>query len=144
MTVSDITTAATAEVLWSPTRLGRIELAHRVAMAPMTRSRATGDGLVTDLTRTYYSQRASLAMLITEGTQPSEDGQGYLATPGVHTDEQAQAWGRVADAVHDAGSTLVVQLMHVGRMSHPSNTPHGRQPLARAGLTWCGDFSVAH
>ena len=76
---------AATDVLWSPTRLGRIGLAHRVAMAPMTRSRATGDGLVTDLTRTYYAQRASLAMLITEGTQPSEDGQGYLATPGIHT-----------------------------------------------------------
>ena len=141
MTVSD-TTAAT-EVLWSPTQLGRIGLAHRVAMAPMTRSRATRDGLVTDLTRTYYSQRASLAMLITEGTQPSEDGQGYLTTPGIHTDEQAEAWGRVADAVHEAGSTFVVQLMHVGRMSHPSNTPHGRAPLAPSAVAAAGDMFTA-
>lgn len=150
MTASHITGATTAdstadptEALWSPTRLGRIELAHRVAMAPMTRSRATADGRVTDLTRTYYAQRASLAMLITEGTQPSEDGQGYLTTPGIHTDEQADAWARVADAVHEAGSTLVVQLMHVGRMSHPSNTPHGRQPLAPSAIAARGDMFTA-
>ena len=137
MTVSDITAI---DVLWSPTQLGRITLAHRVAMAPMTRSRAALDGLVTDLTRTYYTQRASLAMLITEGTQPSEDGQGYLATPGIHTEEQAGAWRRVADAVHEAGSTLVVQLMHVGRVSHPSNTPHGRAPLAPSAIAAVGDM----
>ena len=140
MTVSDITAT---DVLWSPTQLGRIGLAHRVAMAPMTRSRAAEGGLVTDLTRTYYAQRASLAMLVTEGTQPSEDGQGYLSTPGIHTEEQAEAWGRVADAVHEAGSTLVVQLMHVGRMSHPSNTPHGRTPLAPSAIAARGDMFTA-
>lgn len=134
---------ASTEVLWSPTRLGRIGLAHRVAMAPMTRSRATADGIVTDLTRTYYAQRASLAMLITEGTQPSEDGQGYLATPGIHTLAQAKAWGRVADAVHEAGSTLVVQLMHVGRVAHPSNTPHGRPALAPSAVAAGGDMFTA-
>ena len=139
MTVSDTTT----DVLWSPTRLGRIGLAHRLAMAPMTRNRATHDGLVTDLTRTYYSQRASLAMLITEGTQPSEDGQGYPATPGIYTEEQAEAWGRVADDVHAAGSTLVVQLMHAGRVSHPSNTAHGRAPLAPSAIAAHGDIPTA-
>ncbi|MCA0144338.1 alkene reductase [Blastococcus sp. LR1] len=118
------------EAMWSPTTLGRIALPHRLAMAPMTRSRATADGRVTDLTATYYTQRASLAMLITEGTQPSEDGQGYLTTPGIHTEEQAQAWRAIADSVHAAGSSLVIQLMHVGRVAHPSNTPHGRPPVA--------------
>ncbi|MFB9307634.1 N-ethylmaleimide reductase [Agromyces hippuratus] len=135
--------ASTMEALWSPTTLGSIHLAHRVAMAPMTRSRATGDGIVTQLTRTYYAQRASLSMLITEGTQPSADGQGYLATPGIHTGEQADAWRTVADAVHDAGSTLVVQLMHVGRVSHPSNTPHGRQALAPSAIAAAGDMFTA-
>ncbi|KQQ95570.1 1,2-oxophytodienoate reductase [Leifsonia sp. Leaf325] len=129
--------------LWSPTTLGRIDLAHRVVMAPMTRSRATDDGLVTDLTRTYYRQRASLSMLISEGTQPSEDGQGYLATPGIHTAEQAAAWGRVADAVHAEGSTLIIQLMHVGRVSHRSNTPHGRAPLAPSAVAARGDMFTA-
>lgn len=144
MTNAEPTTiAAATDELWSPTRLGRIELAHRVAMAPMTRSRATADGLVTDLTRTYYAQRASLAMLITEGTQPSEDGQGYLATPGIHTRAQAEAWRRVADAVHEAGSTLVVQLMHVGRVAHPANTPHGRTPLAPSAVAASGDMFTA-
>lgn len=129
--------------LWSPIALGRIRLAHRVAMAPMTRSRATSDGLVTDLTRTYYAQRATLSMLITEGTQPSADGQGYLTTPGIHTEEQAKSWRVVTEAVHEAGSTLVVQLMHVGRISHPSNTPHGRQPLAPSALAATGDMFTA-
>ena len=118
------------EALWQPVQLGSIALPHRLVMAPMTRSRATADGRVTGTTATYYAQRASMGMLITEGTQPSEDGQGYLATPGVHTPEQARAWRQVADAVHAAGSTLVIQLMHVGRVAHPSNTPHGRPPLA--------------
>jgi len=131
------------EALWAPLTLGRIALPPRVVMAPMTRSRATSAGLVTDLTRTYYSQRASLAMLITEGTQPSEDGQGYLATPGLHTNEQAEAWSRVADAVHAAGSTLVIQLMHVGRVSHVSNTPHGRAPLAPSAIVARGDMFTA-
>lgn len=133
----------TTNALWAPIRLGRIPLAHRLAMAPMTRSRATITGLPTDLTRTYYSQRASLAMLISEGTQPSEDGQGYLATPGIHTEAQAAAWREVADAVHDACSTLVIQLMHVGRVSHPSNTSHGRTPLAPSAIAANGDMFTA-
>jgi N-ethylmaleimide reductase len=68
--------------------------------------------------------------MISEGTQPSADGQGYLMTPGIHTAEQAAGWRRTADAVHAAGGHLFVQLMHVGRMAHPDNTPHGRQPVA--------------
>jgi N-ethylmaleimide reductase len=82
-------------------------------------------------------------MLITEGTQPSEDGHGYLATPGIHTVEQAEAWSRVADAVHEAGSMLVIQLMHVGRVSHVSNTPHGRAPLAPSAVAAHGDMFTA-
>ncbi|MGK3949970.1 alkene reductase [Microbacterium sp. K2] len=140
--MTDLATA-TVDHLWSPTQLGRIALTNRVAMAPMTRSRATSDGAVTDLTGTYYAQRASLGMLITEGAQPSEDGQGYLATPGVHTEEQAEAWGRVARAVHEGGSSLVVQLMHVGRVAHPSNTPHGRAPLAPSAIAARGDMFTA-
>ncbi|MDF2580216.1 MAG: alkene reductase [Microbacterium sp.] len=133
-------TSPVTDALWSPARLGSIALPNRLAMAPMTRSRATSEGLVTDLTRTYYAQRASLGMLITEGTQPSEDGQGYLSTPGIHTEEQARAWGQVARAVHEAGSSLVVQLMHVGRVAHPSNTPHGRAALAPSAIAARGDM----
>jgi N-ethylmaleimide reductase len=116
--------------LWNPVRVGRLQLEHRLVMAPMTRSRSTADGVPTPLMTDYYVQRASLGLLISEGTQPSADGQGYTLTPGIHTDEQAAGWQRTADAVHAAGGHLYVQLMHVGRVAHPDNTPHGRQPVA--------------
>ncbi len=99
-------------------------------MAPMTRSRATPTGMPTELNAEYYAQRASTALIITEGAQPSDDGQGYLLTPGIYTDAHIAGWRRVTDAVHEAGGRIVVQLMHVGRISHPANTPHGRQPVA--------------
>ncbi|MFE1596595.1 alkene reductase [Nocardia sp. NPDC058705] len=118
------------QILWTPTQLGSIALPHRLAMAPMTRSRAAGDGTVTDLTATYYEQRSSLSMLISEGTQPSADGQGYLNTPGIYEPAHVEAWKRVAAPVHEAGAAFVIQLMHVGRVSHPANTPHGRPPVA--------------
>ncbi|MCL7429365.1 alkene reductase [Streptomyces sp. YS415] len=116
--------------LWNPIDLGSIPLAHRLAMAPMTRDRSTPEGVPTALNAEYYAQRASLSLIITEGTQPSADGQGYLLTPGIHTDEQVKGWRQVTDAVHERGGRIVIQLMHVGRVAHPSNTPHGRQPVA--------------
>ncbi|WP_433193966.1 alkene reductase [Nocardia sp. CA-107356] len=118
------------QILWTPTQLGSIALPHRLTMAPMTRSRAAADGTVTDLTATYYEQRSSFAMLISEGTQPSSDGQGYLNTPGIYEPAHVESWKRVAAAVHEAGAAFVIQLMHVGRVSHPSNTSHGRPPVA--------------
>lgn len=120
--------------LWSPTRLGRMNLPHRLVMAPMTRSRAQPDGTPGPSAAQYYAQRASMGLLITEGTQPSDDGQGYLNTPGIYTDRQVAGWRVVADAVHEAGGHLVVQLMHVGRKSHPDNTPHGRRALAPSAI----------
>ncbi|MFJ8186561.1 alkene reductase [Streptomyces sp. NPDC096105] len=116
--------------LWNPIELGSIPLAHRLAMAPMTRDRSTPEGVPTALNAEYYAQRASLSLIITEGTQPSPDGQGYLLTPGIHTDEQVEGWRQVTDAVHERGGRIVIQLMHVGRVAHPSNTPHGRPPVA--------------
>ena len=116
--------------LWSPITLGEMTLPHRLAMAPMTRSRAKPDGTPGDLAADYYAQRASLGLLISEGTQPSDDGQGYLATPGIYTDAHVAGWRKVAEAVHGAGGRLFIQLMHVGRRSHPDNTPHHRQPVA--------------
>ena len=118
------------EALWNPVRVGRLQLGHRLVMAPMTRGRSTADGVPTPLNTDYYVQRASLGLVISEGTQPSADGQGYTLTPGLHTDEQAAGWRRTADAVHAAGGHLFIQLMHVGRMGHPDNTPHGRRPVA--------------
>lgn len=120
--------------VWSPIQMKNLRLPHRLAMAPMTRSRAKPDGTPSDLAPLYYAQRASLGLLITEGTQPSDDGQGYLATPGIYTDSHVAGWRKVADAVHAEGGRLFVQLMHVGRMSHPENTPHHRQPVAPSAI----------
>jgi len=116
--------------LWSPIEVGGMALRSRIAMAPMTRSRSLPSGVPTVLNVEYYAQRASVGLIITEGTQPSADGQGYLLTPGIYTDEHIAGWRAVVDAVHAKGSRLVVQLMHVGRIAHPDNTEHGRRPVA--------------
>ncbi|MDF2848238.1 MAG: NADH:flavin oxidoreductase [Oerskovia sp.] len=125
----------TSTSLWQPFTLGRIDLPHRLALAPMTRNRANADGTPGDLAAEYYGQRSSLGLLITEGTQPSADGQGYFNTPGIYTPEHVEGWRAVADAVHAGGGHLFVQLMHVGRISHPDNTPHHRQPVAPSAIS---------
>jgi N-ethylmaleimide reductase len=116
--------------LWTPATVGAMSLPHRLVMAPMTRDRSTPEGVPTELNAEYYAQRASHALIITEGTQPSPDGQGYLLTPGIHDDGQIAGWRKVTDAVHAAAGRIVIQLMHTGRISHPDNTPHGRLPVA--------------
>ena len=116
--------------LFTPIDVGRLTLPQRLAMAPMTRSRSTPAGVPSALNAEYYAQRASMGLLISEGTQPSADGQGYPMTPGIHDQAQQAGWQLVADAVHAAGGHLYIQLMHVGRVSHPDNTPHGRPPVA--------------
>ncbi len=116
--------------LFEPVRVGRHTLPNRVVMAPMTRGRADPDGTPGELAAEYYGQRAGVGLIVSEGTQPSADGQGYLATPGICTPAHVAGWKKVADAVHDRGSSLFIQLMHVGRMSHPDNTPHHRQGVA--------------
>jgi N-ethylmaleimide reductase len=118
------------ENLWKEITVGNMKLPHRLAMAPMTRSRALTDGTPSDLSPEYYGQRASLGLIISEGSQPSEDGQGYLNTPGIYTKAHIQGWKKVSDRVHKEGGYLFIQLMHVGRMSHPDNTPHHRQAVA--------------
>ena len=120
--------------LWDSIKLGNITLPHRFAMAPMTRSRAKPDGTPGDLAAEYYAQRASLGLLITEGTQPSDDGQGYTTTPGIYTDAHVAGWKKVASVVHKAGGHLYIQLMHAGRVAHPDNTPHHRQPVAPSAI----------
>jgi len=116
--------------LLTPVKIGRHTLSNRFVMAPMTRSRAQYDGTPGELAATYYGQRSSVGLIVTEGTQPSDDGQGYLSTPGIYTDAHTAGWKRVTDAVHDGGTRIFIQLMHVGRMSHPDNTPHHRQGVA--------------
>ena len=124
----------TSPSLWQPLSLGRVELPHRLALAPMTRNRADADGTPGDLVAEYYGQRASLGLIITEGTQPSDDGQGYLNTPGIYTEAHIAGWRKVADAVHAGDGALFIQLMHVGRISHPDNTPHHRQAVAPSAI----------
>lgn len=129
--------------LWSPVTVGGMKLEHRLVMAPMTRDRSTPEGVPSELNATYYAQRASMGLLVTEGTQPSPDGQGYLLTPGIHTPEQTAGWRRVTDAVHEAGGNLFIQLMHTGRVGHPSNTPHGRRPVAPSEVRPAGTMVTA-
>ncbi|MFH8984318.1 alkene reductase [Streptomyces varsoviensis] len=106
-------------------------LANRIVMAPMTRSRAYGPGATpTDLMATYYSQRTSAGLIVTEGIQPSAVGQGYPDTPGLHSPEQVAAWRKVTDAVHRDGGVIFAQLMHTGRIGHPSLLPDGLSPVA--------------
>lgn len=109
------------DLLFTPVRLGAIELANRVVMAPMTRDRAGPGDVPTDLMVEYYRQRASAGLIITEGAQPSPAGKGYWRTPGIHSPEQIEGWRKVADAVHVEGGRIVVQLMHCGRVVVPAN-----------------------
>jgi N-ethylmaleimide reductase len=133
-----------AAALLSPYRLGALELPNRIVMAPMTRNRAGAGNVPTELNATYYAQRASLGLLVAEGTQPAAMGQGYPGTPGLHDDHQEAGWRAVAGAVHDAGGRIFVQLMHAGRISHPSLLPGDALPVAPsvirpAGQTFAGD-----
>lgn len=113
---------------FEPYRLGPLVLPNRVVMAPMTRNRAPGN-VPTDLMATYYRQRASAGLIITEATQVHPHGRGYPNTPGIHSDAQVDAWADVVDAVHAAGGRIFLQLWHVGRVSHRSYHDGG-QPLA--------------
>jgi N-ethylmaleimide reductase len=120
--------------LLTPVRVGRYTLQNRVVMAPMTRSRAQSDGTPGPLAAQYYGQRASVGLIVTEGTQPSDDGQGYLTTPGIYTDAHVAGWAQTTSAVHEKGGHIFIQLMHAGRMSHPDNTPHHRQGVAPSAI----------
>lgn len=114
--------------LFSPYTLGRITLANRVVMAPMTRNRSL-DNVPGEIVAEYYRQRAEAGLIVTEGTAPSPNGLGYARIPGVFNDAQVAGWRRVAEAVHGAGSHLFIQLMHTGRVGHPLNLPPGATVL---------------
>ncbi|PAL05905.1 alkene reductase [Peribacillus simplex] len=120
--------------LFETVRIGNIDLKNRIGMAPMTRSRALPDGTPSDLIAEYYGQRASVGLIISEGTQPSDDGQGYTNTPGIYTENHIKGWKKVTSKVHGEGGHIFVQLMHVGRVSHPDNTPHHRQAVAPSAI----------
>ncbi len=113
--------------LLRPVDLGSLSLANRIVMAPMTRNRARPGDVPGELTVQYYAARAAAGLIITEGTQPSRHGKGYVRTPGIYTAEQVSAWRRVTNAVHAAGGRIVLQLMHCGRIaSHYNKDPDAR------------------
>jgi len=123
--------------LFEPTRIGDIEVANRVVMAPLTRSRAdeaAGDIPGSPMNVEYYRQRSNAGLIISEGTQVSPLGKGYMATPGIYSDEQVEGWKPITQAVHDAGSKIVAQIWHVGRVTHPHLTG-GVQPIAPSAVT---------
>lgn len=120
--------------VFTPVRVGRYNLQNGLVMAPMTRSRAEFDGTPGELAADYYAQRADIGLIVTEGTQPSDDGQGYLTTPGIYTDAHVAAWRKITSAVHAKGGHIFIQLMHAGRMSHPDNTPHHRHGVAPSAI----------
>jgi N-ethylmaleimide reductase len=120
--------------LFDPIRLGSIDLASRIVMAPLTRNRASAGQVPNELMAQYYAQRADPAtgagLIITEATQVSAMGQGYLDTPGLYSREQVAGWRRITQAVHERGGRIVVQLWHVGRISHTSLLPEGQAPVS--------------
>lgn len=126
--------------MFTPFKAGEIEVANRIVMAPLTRSRANAGGVVGDLHVEYYGQRASAGLIISEGTSTSADGLGYARTPGIYSEEQIEAWRKVTDAVHQKGGRIVLQLMHVGRIGHPLNQPEGARLVAPSAIAAPGDI----
>ena len=120
--------------LFEPYDLGDIRLSNRIVMAPLTRSRAANGLVPGPHAPEYYSQRASAGLIITEATQISAQAQGYQDTPGLYTPAQIAGWRSVTDAVHEAGGKIVVQLWHVGRISHTSRLPGGQAPVAPSAI----------
>lgn len=124
----------TDKTLFQPYLLGPLTLANRIVMAPLTRSRAVAGLVPNDLAATYYAQRASAGLIITEATQVSAQAQGYQDTPGLYTSEQIAGWRKVTDAVHVEGGRIFAQLWHVGRVSHVEFQPGGVAPVAPSAI----------
>ena len=121
-------------ILFTQAAAGALTLANRIVMAPMTRSRAVEDAAPNALVEEHYAQRASAGLILTEGTASSASGLGYARTPSIHTPGQVAAWSRVTAAVHAKGGRIALQLMHVGRIAHPSNQPAGARILAPSAI----------
>jgi N-ethylmaleimide reductase len=125
--------------LFSPLQLGPYELRNRLVMAPLTRNRAGVDGVPTEIMATYYAQRASAGLIISEATCIAPQAVGYPATPGIWNGDQVAAWSRITQAVHARGGRIFCQLWHVGRISHPSLQPDGALPLAPSAVQPAGE-----
>lgn len=119
--------------LFEPVTIGDLTLANRIAMAPLTRNRSP-KAIPGELTVTYYVQRATAGLIISEGTAITPQGQGYADVPGLYTPEALAGWRKVTDAVHEAGGKIVAQIWHVGRASHTSLQPNGGQPVAPSAI----------
>jgi N-ethylmaleimide reductase len=126
-------------LLFSTYHLGIHELKNRVVMAPMTRSRAIGN-IPNELMATYYGQRASAGLIITEGVSPSPNGLGYARIPGIFSEEQVEGWKKVTHAVHERGGKIFMQFMHTGRMGHPLNLPKGAVMVAPSAIAAPGQI----
>ncbi len=125
--------------LFDPLQIGDLTLSNRVIMAPLTRMRSKQPGNIpTELNATYYAQRASAGLIISEATQVSQQGQGYPGTPGIYSTEQVAGWKLVTDAVHQQGGKIFLQLWHVGRISHSSHQPDGQPPVAPSAIKATG------
>ncbi|KFG90964.1 12-oxophytodienoate reductase [Sphingobium herbicidovorans NBRC 16415] len=120
--------------IFSPVTLGDIALANRIVMAPMTRDRAGPGDVPTDIMVDYYRQRAGAGLIVTEGTQPSPTGKGYWRTPGIHSAAQVAGWRKVADAVHEQGGKIVMQIMHVGRAAVQANKDADAETIAPSAI----------
>ncbi|MBA4775772.1 MULTISPECIES: alkene reductase [Agrobacterium] len=119
--------------LFEPAQAGDIVLANRIVMAPLTRNRSPG-AIPNNLNATYYEQRATAGLIVTEGTPISQQGQGYADVPGLYKREAIDGWKKITDGVHSAGGKIVAQIWHVGRISHVSLQPHGGQPVAPSAI----------
>jgi len=125
----------TSDLLFSPFELGDLALKNRIVMAPLTRNRAThGSDAPNGLNALYYAQRASAGLIISEATQISPQGQGYIWTPGIYSEAQVEGWRKVTQAVHESGGLIFLQLWHVGRISHVSLQPNGAAPVAPSAI----------
>lgn len=124
--------------LFSPVTLGAISLKNRIVMAPLTRNRAGEGGVPQPINVTYYEQRATAGLIVTEATPISAMGHGYPALPGIYTDAQVAGWKKVTDAVHAKGGKIVIQIWHVGRISHPSLLPNNALPVAPSAIKPAG------
>ena len=129
--------------LFEPTTAGDITLANRIVMAPLTRNRSPG-AVPNTLNVTYYEQRATAGLIITEATAITHQGQGYADVPGLYTPEAVEGWKKVTSAVHAAGGKIVVQLWHVGRISHTSLQPGEGQPVSASAITAKAKTYIRH
>ncbi|TAE31618.1 MAG: alkene reductase [Cytophagales bacterium] len=129
-----------ATKLFEPAQLGNLTLQNHLVMAPMTRNRATANHEVTDIMATYYAQRATAGLILSEGIAPSANGNGYARVPGLYTEQQVDGWKKVTDAVHQKGGKIFAQLMHTGRIGHSANMHEGAEILAPSSVAADGQI----